>query len=671
MERKTRSLEARPWTALACLVGLLAMGTAPMAAGQVGVYTIEGQVLDPGGDPTADAQVELARANSSEPARTTRSADDGTYRFRNVEEGRWDLTAQHPCCGPAYRNVTVSGTQLVHEVDLQLTRQDDARGEDVVIVRGHTVERDDPAPAPNVALTVENRYEGDGEESKTRYTVRSDAEGAYAIEVRPGWVHLTARGEGYEITEGGFAVEADRMLDIPMRSTDEQAVRLSGTLSAPNGTAIAHAHVQVEPDRTRECRENPCAESMPARGGEHVEHDGVDWWIRPAADPHASTRTDEGGRWQLTTREGQLRVSARAEGFLPREHTLAAEAGEDRTVNLTLEPIPPDSVTLTGTITDADDGEPVPQARVSVENQAWGAYETTRTDANGTYRLEVKPGYTILTVEAEERYVGACTPHNASTASSQDGPGQGDEPARESASTTPARAEPLGACGVAQREHAYRPQAVTLVPQADETRTLDVTLERVPAPSATLEGWLVNASSEEGIPNATVSLVNEDTGARGRAQADEDGSFTIDVPSGYYTVRARAEGYYHAVENVLLAEDETRQIAVEMTPGKARPYRCCIVYEGAVTAEDARSEGTAGADAEQSTRSDQPRGAAGASTAPEVFEGQGGGLGPYQAHATDDRGDAAAPAPGVGAWGALGLVGLAAILSRRRSPARR
>lgn len=672
MEHDLGPLGACSWTALACLLVLLAAGWAPAADAQIGPYTVEGQVLDPDGEPVQDAEVELTPANGSEPTQTTRSDEEGTYRFRNVEEGRWDLTAQHPCCGPAYRNVTVSGTQLVHEVDLELSREGSTGGEDTVLLRGRTVEKGTDEPAPEVRLTVENRYEGpDGEHGQARVEVRSNANGTYVLELRPGWVSLEARGDGYDVTRAGFALEEDREVDVPMRPTEHAAVELSGRLLAPNGTAVPDGHVRVEPDRSGDCDADACAQPIRDDGHERVERDGVGFTIRSAADPYASTRADEDGTWRLTTREGAIRVTARAPEHLPARRSLDAAAGEEHSVNLTLTPIPPDSVTLDGRVEDAASGDPVPGATIRVENQAWGDHAWARTDANGTFTLSTKPGYTIVTVEADDPHETVCAPHAERAVSTSSEAGEDHEGARESSSSPPGSIEPEPACRSVEREHAYRPQALTLVPEAEETRNLDVALEPRPAPSATLEGWIVNASSQEGIGNATLSLVNEDSGARGRAEADADGSFTVDVTPGYYTVRARAEGHYDAVQNVHVPRDETQRIAVEMTPGEPRHRSCCIVYAAhpeatAANATDAGgSTGSDGTSSGPTTRATATDGAE-ADAPSSRFEGGPGGLGPYQpgAERTDSPGDESA-APGPGLLAALLALLVAGILRRR------
>lgn len=647
----------RRYAILAFVLLMVAAGVLTALSGahaQAGVYTVTGEITDTDEAPLAGADVFLSPADEDGPTREATTDEDGTYTFDQVENGRYQVVANHACCTPADDTVDVGGTQLEHRVDLEL-EPDDASSDDAILLRGRTLHHDDETPIPNVRLTFHNHHdatahhESRGHE-ETATTVTSKEDGTYVVELRPGHVRLTTQADGYDETTASFPIEENRDLDIPMRPASEQAATLQGTVQSDDGVPIEDARVSVAPDREDRCGPHYCTATPMPHGEEADRRGDVTFRYRPAASPYDDARTDEEGRYRLTTSEGPVRLTAWAHDHARTERTLHVIAGETHEENLTLQRIPPDNVRIEGTVIDQANGDPVPYAHVRLENQQWSHHNATITDENGTFELRTKPGYTILHARAHDRAPIPCdeAPHH---------------PERSASSTQSSPAVPP--CKTEEREHAYLPRSITLRGDNATRHDLDIELLRKPAPDARLQGWTINATNEEGIPNATITFTNELTHERGRATTDEDGSFRADVRFGYYTVRVLADGYYHAVENLEIAPNQTRTIAIELVPGQPRHgYVHHVAYAEEVPARDA-SQPTDGSDeaAAQEAMAAPPIEPVGGIL---TFEGSPGDLGPYDPARVDQASPSERPTPTVGLAMVMMLTGLLALARRRR-----
>ncbi len=93
--------------------------------------------------------------------------------------------------------------------------------------------------------------------------------------------------------------------------------------------------------------------------------------------------------------------------------------------------------------------------------------------------------------------------------------------------------------------------------QSDELQFLD------PSRTGILSGQLVSAEDRQPIANARVFISGTDE----RAITDEDGRFEIELPVGEYSVSALSSRFNSVIEEgVLIAEGQTRELSVEMTP---------------------------------------------------------------------------------------------------------
>jgi hypothetical protein len=287
----------------------------------------------------------------------------------------------------------------------------------------------------------------------------------------------------------------------------------------------------------------------------------VSFWYEPAGSQYASTNTDANGKYSLQTTAGRLVLSANADQYVENRTKFSASNGEKKTVNLVLERLPPDSVQVSGTVVDAESGKPIPYAQLSLENQRWGHYNSTMTKEDGQFSFNTKPGYTLLSISAEQQYWMPCT-YEAS-----------DDPAATSG-FAPGEPYPCADGGQRSRDRGYFSVVLSLADGA-KTQGLAIKLQPRPAANAELKGYVVNASDQKALPGVQVHFFNEYTRDWGTATTDEFGSFKIKVHAGYYTVRAYAEHYFDGVANVQVQEDESKRVDVPLTPGEKRYGGCC------------------------------------------------------------------------------------------------
>jgi hypothetical protein len=637
-------------------LGVLAVPSAQAQDLPGGVYAVDGTVSIENGSAVEEAKVTIEPDGGGE-ARTVLTGSDGGYAFDGLAAGTYNLSASHACCMNGFQQVSIGSTTLSATIDFQLVAQPAPPGEKVVRISGRAFDAATDDALAGVNLYISNYYQPEGDKvgattidgggSSQWFNVVTDHDGTYALDVGAGSLHIQAELNGYDFASGSFSVQNDTVIDVPMRASEAGSVTLSGVLRDTSGAALAGGWVSVSPDYRSYCDGDVCwAEASPS----YVEPDREGaWYYESHQGGYDSTETGKDGSWSLTTQPGDLRLYASGPGeYLPAEKRIQAEEGESKTVDLVLTPIPPDSVRIVGQVRDANDGSPIPYAQVSVENQQWGRYNWSQTDEDGMFEVWTKPGYTIIQVYAGREYWMPCDYGGDRAVSSSGG------------SDGVSIAQPMPACEPVERAHGYFPRVLSLMAEADSTVSRDFDLVRAPDPDAVFQGWLVNATSDKGIPNATVTFYNELTRDWGQATTDADGSYKILVHAGYYTVRAYADGYFDAVLNTDIESGQTKTVTLEMEPGQKR-YGCCFHYYGApergMAVDAASSDGAPGGQGQESAEGGAPPTPDGV----QVYEGEGGGLGPY-----DARGGDGSESPGLGALAVLIGVLAAIGLSRRR-----
>ena len=227
----------------------------------------------------------------------------------------------------------------------------------------------------------------------------------------------------------------------------------------------------------------------------------------------ASTTSNVSGGYTLKLPVGTFAITAEKSGY--QENTLApitVQAKEELTRNITLKIT---GGAVTGTVTDKKTGEPVSGAKITLSGA--GKTAVCTTGADGTYESEALPAgeYTVtVTAQGYSKYTGT----------------------------------------------------VTVTAQG---ATHEVRLDNIPA---TLKGSVVTLDTnnqEQAVSGATVTLYDPDDTETPPVSVTSgaDGTFTVEVPAGTYTLKVTAEGYVdHETTLTLTANTETER-KITLYPG--------------------------------------------------------------------------------------------------------
>ncbi len=520
------------------------------------------------------------------------------------------------------------------------------------------VDEESGQPIENATVTLHNQAadRSSGEDRDERappersyQNLATGPDGSLEAEVYPGYVDLHATQDGYKDLSAEFKLEHNLSLTLEVAPFDQEPAVLHGqVVDQDSGEALDEGFVRVRPasDTVHAERDSRQRTVQDEQGDEvtlRITH------IAPV-DRTGSQPLDEDGTWSIEVVPGEYHVFARAVDHLEDERTVDASSPGQHRVDIALAPLPPESVELSGQVVDVTTGEPVPFAEVRAENLAWGMSNGTMTDEEGRYALDVRPGYQIVRVEADQRY-RVC----------QDGHAH-DEPRK---AVSQDDGEPRrSSCEADQRPYRYHLNVTTFQPGQDETIVHDVALTHDPAPDHTLQGWVLNASTGEPVEGATVEVGNLATGTRGTATTGPDGSYTIEVTEGPYGVRAQQDGYFPQLTNVHVSGEEPTNLTLRLTPGEPADRGCCYAHHGERVVEHESGSGTsqeAGASDDGSSG-----GSASSSQGQMGFTGGPGDLGPHPDSQSDDPAAGIDAVPAVG-WAvvATALAMVAAVVGRR------
>lgn len=147
-----------------------------------------------------------------------------------------------------------------------------------------------------------------------------------------------------------------------------------------------------------------------ARTGAHVPN-AIVYIAQLGTDTIFNALTNEDGIAQFEAGEGRVKCSVDAFGY---KSTSAEEAelspGENHSITIKLEPLI--MRTISGTVTDAETGEPIPGVYINISSYS------TQTGPDGKYKIVAYPGtYHITCIPAEhiipKELSGMGTPINA------------------------------------------------------------------------------------------------------------------------------------------------------------------------------------------------------------------------------------------------------------------
>ena len=274
---------------------------------------------------------------------TTTSWYDGRFAFFDVPAGSYDLGIDGYLPRPIETvNVspTAHGLTVIAQPGATLT--------------GTVTEQDGVTPVVGATVTA---TDGAGAVNSTP----TGADGSYTISgLEPGSVTVSASASGHELTSGltaTTALGAPTTLDIAL----EQDGAISGTITAPGGGEPTAATVDAQP----------------VSGGS----------ITPGT-------VGSGGSFTIANLvPGQYTVNAEAPGDGPAQQSPVTVTAGPTTSSVDLALTSPPA-TVSGVVTDADTGEPIPDALVSTD-AANGASGPVTTGSDGSYTLSGLSGGTI------------------------------------------------------------------------------------------------------------------------------------------------------------------------------------------------------------------------------------------------------------------------------------
>lgn len=536
----------------AALVLVLLLPSPTTAGHDPGPYALRGTVFDPeSSQPMPGALVELLDASNDVKGSATTDAH-GAYRIDAIPLGTYVVRVSNPCCAPVRRELSVTAANAYHAPPPQtggtggppppdhthaasfwlVTQSMPASGQPILLW-GYATRADTGEPLVNAPIRIASWYQAPGQNEPTleQFTTRVGYGGEYAVWVNAGTFSLSA--EPWNADRLGVITQAssDKRLDLPARSS---AARVHGTLVDTEGNALTGASLYA---RVLRCVNDAC----PAPTVREMR-DGIEFIHVPQNASHdAWPHVQANGTWQATLNPGLIELRATKDGYAPWQQTFDAQPGANQ-VNIALQPIARNSVTLNAQAIDIATGEAVPQVLVSALHQKWNTVEERRTDANGTATLQLRPDATIVTAWSNPNQTRFAAYHY--------------------------------------------PFIQTLHTRSDETTHLEVLLTRkatplhappepVRAPDAWLGGWAIGHHHGGPIGNATIRFYSWDFAAWGEASTDRDGSYRVRLPNGYYTVRACADGYFETARTVQVRAGEEATLPLLVAEGSRPRWGYC------------------------------------------------------------------------------------------------
>lgn len=279
-------------------------------------------------------------------------------------------------------------------------------------------------------------------------------------------------------------------------------------------------------------------------------------------DAGQETRTGADGAYSFKTYAGPRQLTASAPGYAHATVQVEAKDGQTVTKDLKLVKVPDADAVVKGRIVDARTGLPVANAQVTLVNHEWSRYENALTGADGAYTLRSLPGWSQISVNV----YGWAVPVPLAI---EEGAATTDVATTDAAMPAIVKPSPIGG-----PEQDYYQHVQTFRAKSGET-TIDVKLEPKPQPKVVLQGYVVDPETKKGVPDAQVSVWNQDTGDWGSATTDTTGSYKIMVRPGHYTANVWANGHLPGAATFVIGEDETlKRVDVQAPKGETRWAPC-------------------------------------------------------------------------------------------------
>lgn len=624
----------------------------PAGHAQTGLASLDGTVTDLGGNAITDAHVVLKKQVEGSLWHYHETGTDaaGDYSFSGLEPGTWNLSVQKEDYRPHHESIEVglNGSQT-HPVTLRATSESK--------LSGTVHDADDGAPLEGAKVQVESWQQN----GSIKRNTTTDAEGAFQIMLFAGENQITISKSGYGIQHDWIHhlrgdIDRDyRLWDMPPQDAQVQG----RVVDAETGQGV-QAYITIRPDWQRNQQAS----------GSGTDDSGFYPMPPRHSNNYNNTITDEDGRFTMQAYPGYVVVEANRADHLVASTSLELTRNGSQQVTLELERLPERSVTLSGVVTNAENGSAIEGASINVQVADAGDWASTQSDENGQWELTVRPGYTLIRVSHWGAPAYATMDHRSAQAPSSE---DRSEPAQSGSDQPMPAVEPAMPHPEPQGP-GYHPRVHTLETQADSRHDVDLQLQPKREPTTTIVGYVVDQETNEAIADATVHLQNHDTGDWGRAVTDENGSYRFQTHAGYHSLSVHTPGYLPAEVNTNAPESGTHRVDLMVKAGEYaqqgwwhpndrdgddRPYPMPMP-ESAPAMDPADGDAARTSAMSEGAMMDAAEGFGGEGN----LRGSGGGLGPYDANAVDDQ---EAPAPGVVM---IVLIVLAALVARKR-PLRR
>lgn len=445
-------------------------------------------------------------------------------------------------------------------------------------------------------------------------------------------------------------------LKLVMKTPPPKTAIVEGTVLGPDGAPFGGALVRIgqgccylydgttkgappptaAPTPPDASNTTPSSEPTPTGASRPFYYDGDDQQMMTGPD----------GKFHFATYGGPRQLTVTAKGYAQSTLTVQAEDGKTVTSDVKLEKVPPRDATIHGRVVDAKTGLPIKGVSVSLNNLAWNRYESAMTDASGAFNITTLPGWSM----ASASFYGDAMPLVLDDA----------------AGGVTADTMPVKVPQPPQKQY-YAYVKTLLVKSGDQT--LDIKLEPKPDATIALLGYVVDPTAKKGVPDASVSVWDQDTGDWGTATTDATGSYKILVRPGHYTANAYAPGHLQGAAMFVVPEGSgTKRVDIDAPAGEARYapcddcYRIMPMEKGAPTIESSRAD-SLGASSQNAPSA--PPGADASKSA--TFTGSGGGLPAYTPEGAPASGTARSnTVPFAGPLVLLAIAFVAIALRRRR-----
>lgn len=360
-------------------------------------------------------------------------------------------------------------------------------------------------------------------------------DGSYLLGLPAGQYQLTAGARAHASRNATVLVLGE--LPVEQNFTlDHTGPVLKGTVrDAKTGAGLGKAQVEVQVEGAFGCKPDaPCP--LDARPGFYVQ-------------PYLVMTGPEGGYAVAVEQGGNAGVRAWRDGYREAWELVAIDG--DTVLDLQLQPFPPKSAVLQGTVRDAKAGKPIESAWVS----AWPSQPRAAAEppAGAEPSSGTMPSPTVVCPDGGDCPEPCCTEGNSS---------QTDAEGRFRMDMYPGEYTlSVGAPGYGQHQ-----EQVSL--PDGETVTREVELEPIPGDTVLVRGVVVDKGTGKPLGGVGISVENQQWGHYNGTSTDENGRFELRTKPGWSLVWVRSDGGGYAYP---VAQRDVASAGSNATPSSSTP----------------------------------------------------------------------------------------------------